>query len=139
MLLSLRLRSPANGNEIKKPGRPLPVEYLLVDVPVGTPVEELFTMVVIQDKNKFPVENRQIEGHLQVSVGGEGFLFATNLYFFSEQDFNAFAKYMTQFRSAEFLDSVSDLHVLLVVILHLIPPTEVQRDGSGFWVNCPSG
>ena len=55
------------GNEIKNPGRPLPVEYLLVDVPVGTPVEELFTMVVIQDKNKFPVENRQIEGHLQVS------------------------------------------------------------------------
>jgi len=90
------------GNEIKKPGRPLPVEYLLVDVPVGTPVEELFTMVVIQDKNKFPVENRQIEGHLQ--------------------DFNAFAKYMTQFRSAEFLDSVSDLHVLLFMMtLDIVP------------------
>ena len=27
------------GNEIKKIGRPLPVEYLLIDVPVTTPLQ----------------------------------------------------------------------------------------------------
>ena len=35
------------GNEIKKIGRPLPVEYLLIDVPVTTPLQvALFTHAV---------------------------------------------------------------------------------------------
>ena len=29
------------------------------------------------------------------------------------QDFNSFAQYMSQFRSAEFLTAVSDIHVLV--------------------------
>lgn len=94
------------GNEIKKVGRPLPVEYLLLDVPVSVPKEEnmlyTFTVPASADRTSFPVGNRLIES--------------------SHQDFNAFARYMTQFRSAEFLDSVSDLHVLIfMATLEIMP------------------
>ena len=33
------------GNEIKKVGRPLPVEYLLIDVPVTTPLQVGFVPI----------------------------------------------------------------------------------------------
>merc|ERR1712059_121779 len=46
-----------------------------------------------EDRKPFPIENRLLESSIQ--------------------DFNAFARYISQFRSAEFLDSVSDLHVLV--------------------------
>merc|ERR1719431_833504 len=82
------------GNEIKKVGRPLPVEYLLIDVPVSSPLEPLATFALLgEDRKPFPIENRLLESSIQ--------------------DFNAFARYISQFRSAEFLDSVSDLHVLV--------------------------
>jgi len=48
------------GNEITKMGRPLPVEYLLVDIPVATPKTPVQTF-----STGFPVENRPMEGHLQ--------------------------------------------------------------------------
>merc|ERR1712012_1199532 len=35
------------GNEIKKMGRPLPVEYLLIDVPVTTPLQPLQTFTTL--------------------------------------------------------------------------------------------
>jgi len=47
-------------------GRPLPVEYLLVDVPVSTPLEPQFTFAVREGKTLFPTENRPMAGHLQV-------------------------------------------------------------------------
>ena len=36
------------GNEIKKLGRPLPVEYLLIDVPVSTPKEPQATFPILK-------------------------------------------------------------------------------------------
>merc|ERR1712025_535597 len=82
------------GNEITKIGRPLPVEYLLVDMPVSSPITPVSTFSVLSgDKNHFPVENRMLESSLQ--------------------DFNSFAQYMNQFRSAEFLQAISDIHVLV--------------------------
>jgi len=81
------------GNEIKKLGRPLPVEYLLIDVPVSTPKEPQFTFPIPKERNQFPVENRLLESSIQ--------------------DFNSFARYISQFRSAEFFDSVADFHVLV--------------------------
>ena len=77
------------GNEIKKIGRPLPVEYLLIDVPVTTPLqvvvcdcEYLFCVLWIwflfqplqtfhtlpAGKNPFPVENRLLESSIQVTL-----------------------------------------------------------------------
>ncbi len=48
------------GNEVTKLARPLPVEYLLIDLPVATPLEPVQTFTM-----GFPVENRPMEGHLQ--------------------------------------------------------------------------
>lgn len=48
------------GNEVTKLARPLPVEYLLIDVPVATPLTPVQTF-----KTGFAVENRPMEGHLQ--------------------------------------------------------------------------
>lgn len=90
-------------NEIKKIGRPLPVEYLLIDVPVTVPKEVQATFSVLEgDRKHFPIENRPFETSLQ--------------------DFNSFASYMSQFRSAEFLSAVSDLHVLVFMAsLDIVP------------------
>jgi len=90
-------------NEIKKIGRPLPVEYLLLDVAVSAPIEPLSTFSVLEgDRKHFPVENRLLESSLQ--------------------DFNSFAQYMSQFRSAEFLTAISDIHVLAFMATNDIMP-----------------
>lgn len=95
------------GNEIKKLGRPLPVEYLLIDVPVSTPKEpkSFFPLLKDEDRKTFPVGNRMLESSIQ--------------------DFNSFATYINQFRSAEFYESVADLHVLMFMAnLDIIPLRE---------------
>merc|ERR1711962_444107 len=62
------------GNEIKQVGRPLPVEYLLVTVPVSSPLQPEATFSILPTSVKaFPVGNRLLESSLQ--------------------DFNAFARY----------------------------------------------
>ncbi|RWS11677.1 Nuclear protein localization protein 4-like protein [Dinothrombium tinctorium] len=81
------------GNEITKLARPLPIEYLLVDVPVSAPVEPKYTFNPLPQKNPFPIENRLIEGHLQ--------------------DFNALTTYFNQFTKQQFLEAMSDFHLLL--------------------------
>ena len=54
-------------NEIKKIGRPLPVEYLLLDVTVSAPIQPLATFSVLAGgKKPFPVENRLLDSSLQV-------------------------------------------------------------------------
>ena len=54
-------------NETKKIGRPLPVEYLLLDVTVSAPIEPLATFSVLGGERKtFPVENRLLDSSLQV-------------------------------------------------------------------------
>ena len=54
------------GNEVTQIARPLPVEYLLVDLPAAFPVEPQTTFSIISEK-AFPVENRADIGDLQVS------------------------------------------------------------------------
>ena len=109
-------------NEIKKIGRPLPVEYLLLDVTVSAPIEPLATFSVLEGERKhFPVENRLLESSLQVNIFNKPSLETRNicLHF---QDFNSFAQYMSQFRSAEFLTAISDLHVLMFMATNEIMP-----------------
>ncbi|KAJ6634631.1 Nuclear protein localization protein 4 like [Pseudolycoriella hygida] len=81
------------GNEVSRLARPLPVEYLLVDVPASTPVTPMFTFTVRDDKQMFPVENRYLDGHLQ--------------------DFNALSTYISNWANNDFLEAVSDFHLLL--------------------------
>ncbi|XP_053697896.1 nuclear protein localization protein 4 homolog isoform X2 [Sabethes cyaneus] len=82
------------GNEVQRLGRPLPVEYLLVDVPASTPVVPLYTFHERKDvSHYFPVENRLIDGHIQ--------------------DFAALSDYLGRSRSMDFLETMSDFHLLL--------------------------
>lgn len=83
------------GNEVVQLARPLPVEYLLLDVPIGAPVLPQSTFYVKDKVQPFPVANRMIDGHLQ--------------------DFNALAKYLRQFSREEFLNAASDFHFLAFI------------------------
>ncbi|XP_026475213.1 nuclear protein localization protein 4 homolog isoform X2 [Ctenocephalides felis] len=83
------------GNEVLRLARPLPVEYLLVDVPTSTPLVPQFTFNTLPDKIEFPIENRMLDGHLQ--------------------DFNAIVQYFNQFTTNEFLEAMSDFHLLLYI------------------------
>lgn len=73
--------------------RPLPVEYLLVDVPASTPLVPIYTFTARENRDLFPVENRYIDGQLQ--------------------DFNALSVYISKWGATEFLEAISDFHLLL--------------------------
>lgn len=73
--------------------RPLPVEYLLVDVPASTPMTPIYTFTARELKDMFPVENRYIDGQLQ--------------------DFNALSTYISKWTSGQFLEAISDFHLLV--------------------------
>ncbi|XP_063240534.1 LOW QUALITY PROTEIN: nuclear protein localization protein 4 homolog [Bacillus rossius redtenbacheri] len=90
------------GNEVPRLARPLPVEYLLVDVPVSTPLTPLHTFHADDAVTPFPVENRLVDGHIQ--------------------DFGALGSYMQQFPSDRFLDAISDFHLLLYIACMEIMP-----------------
>ena len=96
------------GNEVTKIARPLPIEYLLVDVPASTPVEPKRTFNVLPSKKCFPIENRSIEGHLQ-----------------SIQEVSS---YLGQFTDTQVLEAMSDFHLLIYIasqdpsVLEEMPP-----------------
>jgi len=91
------------GCELQKVGRPLPVEYLLVEVPVTSPKTPQFTFTARPDIKPFPVGNRLLDGHIQ--------------------DFGALAAYLNQFPAdTPFLTIASDFHFLLYIItLDIVP------------------
>jgi len=82
------------GNEVTRLARPLPVEYLLLDIPVSTPLEPLFTFISGKEQ-PFPVENRPLGGHLQ--------------------DVTSLASYLKQFTPDRFIDAASDFHFLAYI------------------------
>ncbi|KAG0723107.1 Nuclear protein localization protein 4 [Chionoecetes opilio] len=91
------------NNEVVRLGRPLPVEYLLLDCPVSTPNEPLYTFAV--NEASFPVANRMVEGHLQ--------------------DFTTLAAYLKKFKDDQFLEAMSDLHVLIyIAAMDMLPLRE---------------
>ncbi|ROT83430.1 putative nuclear protein localization protein 4-like isoform X2 [Penaeus vannamei] len=91
------------NNEVVRLGRPLPVEYLLLDCPVSTPNEPLYSFAV--NASNFPVANRLVEGHLQ--------------------DFNTLASYLQKFSDEQFLEAVSDFHVLIfIATMDMLPLRE---------------
>ena len=56
------------GNEVTQIARPLPVEYLLVDLPAASPLEEQATLSILRNEKPFPIENRNEMGEIQVSL-----------------------------------------------------------------------
>ncbi|CAO4368077.1 unnamed protein product [Caenorhabditis nigoni] len=102
------------GAEVLKNGRPLPVEYLLVDVPAGMPKEPHYTFHIGNMSNsknvKFNVENRQAIGQLQ---GG------ANL-----------TQYSGEFSTNQFLEMATNFHFLLYLLTNemvQIPEDWVKR------------
>lgn len=89
------------GNEIVKIARPLPIEYLLVDVPVSAPVEPKYTFNPITSKRTFPIENRPAE---------------------FTQSIAALPAYLDQFSDNNFLEAMSDFHLLIFLsCLDIVP------------------
>lgn len=98
------------GNEVTQLARPLPIEYLLVDVPVSTPVEPLYTFCGAPGRKRFPVENRLLEGHIQ--------------------DLAAVGTHLAQFSDAGpqgALEAFSDFHLLLYLASLDIVPLKVCK------------
>ncbi|KAL3274285.1 hypothetical protein HHI36_015690 [Cryptolaemus montrouzieri] len=89
------LEKDSYGNEVSRIARPLPVEYLLVDVPASTPVNPQYTFNSDPSKEPFPIENRLIETQLQ--------------------DFNALSQYLSQFGPQDFYTAITDFHLLLYI------------------------
>lgn len=56
------------NNEVTKIARPLPVEYLIIDLPAAFAKEPSYTFKDNLSKEKFPVENRNDIGHGQVCL-----------------------------------------------------------------------
>ncbi|CAD6194468.1 unnamed protein product [Caenorhabditis auriculariae] len=83
------------GAEVQRNGRPLPVEYLLVDVPTGMPKEPHYTFVVPKTID-FHVENRKEIGQFQ----GGGNL----------------ADYCAAFSMNQFLEQATNFHFLLFLM-----------------------
>lgn len=93
------------GNEVPRLARPLPVEYLLVDVPASTPLVPQYKFHFDPSISQFPVENRMVQGHLQ--------------------DFGTLSNYMRQFTDDQFLMAMSDFHVLLyIATMDMLPLRE---------------
>ncbi|VDK45743.1 unnamed protein product, partial [Cylicostephanus goldi] len=92
------------GAEVLKDGRPLPVEFLLVDVPTGMPKEPQYTFSVPKS-TRFAIENREAMGEVQ---GG------TNL-----------SQYCSEYSLNDFLEQATNFHFLLYLMTnHLVQFTE---------------
>jgi nuclear protein localization family protein 4 len=60
-LIIILQETDSYGNDVSRLARPLPVEYLLVDVPASTPLTPQFTFLANSspvNTKPFPVENR---------------------------------------------------------------------------------
>ncbi|GFQ71389.1 nuclear protein localization protein 4 homolog [Trichonephila clavata] len=90
------------GNEVIQVARPLPIEYLLVDVPVSTPNEPQFTFFADASRKPFPIENRLLDGQVQ--------------------DFPHLVSYLRQFGPHQFLEAMSDFHLIIyLATMDLLP------------------
>ncbi|KAI4456792.1 nuclear protein localization 4 [Holotrichia oblita] len=105
LLILFLLEKDSYGNEVSRLARPLPVEYLLLDVPASSPLTPSYTFNNDITKQAFPIENRLVDGHIQ--------------------DFNALSTYLAQFSPNEFLTAISDFHLLLyIATMDMLPMRE---------------
>uniref|UniRef100_A0A672KR39 Nuclear protein localization protein 4 homolog n=1 Tax=Sinocyclocheilus grahami TaxID=75366 RepID=A0A672KR39_SINGR len=90
------------GNDITYLARPLPVEYLIIDITTTFPKDPVFTF---SSTFRFPIENRDALGETQ--------------------DFHSLATYLSQCSSSSsFLDIVSDFHLLLFLVTNEVMPLQ---------------
>lgn len=90
------------GNEITQLARPLPVEYLIIDITTTFPKDPVYTFST--SSNLFPIENRESLGETQ--------------------DFHSLATYLSQNPSSIFLEIISDFHLLLFLVTNEVMPLQ---------------
>uniref|UniRef100_A0A1I7Z111 RanBP2-type domain-containing protein n=1 Tax=Steinernema glaseri TaxID=37863 RepID=A0A1I7Z111_9BILA len=96
------------GATVQRDGRPMPVEYLLVDVPAGMPKESYSTFYrPVEGQSEFPIENRSVIGELQ--------------------DIKSIAGYINQFTPADFLTMATNFHFLLFLKTNNIVPFQKEE------------
>ncbi|XP_064423527.1 nuclear protein localization protein 4 homolog [Latimeria chalumnae] len=88
------------GNEVTYLARPLPVEYLIIDITTTFPKDPVYTFAI--SPSPFPIENRDVLGETQ--------------------DFHSLANYLSQSPSSVFLDIISDFHLLLFLVTNEVMP-----------------
>ncbi|XP_056433470.1 nuclear protein localization protein 4 homolog [Gadus chalcogrammus] len=93
------------GNDVTFLARPLPVEYLIIDITTTFPKDPQFTF---SSTERFPIENRDVLGETQ--------------------DFHSLSTYLSQSSSTSFLNIVSDFHLLLFLVTNEVMPL---RDSIG--------
>ncbi len=98
------------GNEVQKLARPLPVEYLLVDIPASTPLTQLYTFPA--RAHHFPVENRLVDGHLQDLATLNSYLNKYTPSEFLEVRISFFLLGSRRILILFYFQAISDFHVL---------------------------
>ncbi|KAL4658201.1 hypothetical protein GN956_G2963 [Arapaima gigas] len=93
------------GNDVTFLARPLPVEYLIINITTTFPKDPVFTFA---STCRFPIENRDVLGETQ--------------------DFHSLASYLSQNPSPRFLNVVSDFHLLIFLVTNEVMPL---RDSIG--------
>lgn len=86
------------NNEVTKKAQPLPVEYLIIDMPAAFAKDPIY---ILNDgntlvKTPFPIENRAEIGEIQ--------------------SFDSVQSYMKQFQNYQFLDAISSFHFLIFLV-----------------------
>ena len=92
-----------------KVARPLPVEYLSVDLPAAFSKDPVYFFNDNSPdlKSKFPIENRVLISDVQ--------------------DFEALSKYMKQFSNSKFLEAMTNFHLLLFLATNETIPFDVKN------------
>ncbi|CAB4000892.1 nuclear localization 4 homolog [Paramuricea clavata] len=80
------------GNEVTLLARPMPIEYVLIEVPAAFPKDHQYTFPG-GNGDPFPIANREELGEIQ--------------------DFHSFAQYVNRQPRSNFLNALSDLHLLI--------------------------
>lgn len=103
--------------------------FSLLQITTTFPKDPQYTFVSTQ---RFPIENRDILGEIQVSrdpdrrssVLKKSFVYKSLFVFL--QNFHILATYLSQCTSTAFLDIVSDFHLLLFLVTNDVMPLRVS-------------
>lgn len=114
------------GNEVTKLARPLPVEYLLVEVTTTTPLEPCPSLPGGKNGDPFPIENREFSNQKPVGVAcPQNCANTPQQLSLPTQDFHQLAVYYNQQSSQDFPITVADFHLLLYLYKCDVVPLKV--------------
>ena len=99
------------GIEVTRIARPLPLEYLIVELTTTHPLQPKPSLPGGRGGDPFPVENREDSGE--------------------RQNFEAFVKYLDQQKSTNFLCAMSNFHLLFFLFTTDVVQLQVRGQSAG--------